>query len=103
MRLGAAPSWDAVIHCSSLVIGGQIRVVPDRGGDQGVQTPTETVPAVSAPVPQTSIPITAEDQGLRADLSALQREFQAEKELYAKRHADLLALLQVLQPKPSNP
>jgi len=78
-------------------------VVPDRGGDQGVQTPTEHVPAATAPVPQTSIPITAEDQGLRADLSALQREFQAAKELNAKRHADLLVLLQVLQPKPSNP
>ena len=78
-------------------------VVPDRGGDPGVQTPTENVPAATAPVPQSSIPITAEDQGLTADLSALQREFQAEKELNAKRHADLLVLLQVLQPKPSNP
>ena len=77
-------------------------VVPDRGGDQGVQTPAP-VPAVSALVPQSSIPITAEDQGLRADLSALQREFQAEKELNAKHHADLLALLQALQPTPSNP
>ena len=77
--------------------------MPDRGGDQGVQTPTEHVPTATAPVPKFSIPITVEDQGLRADLSALQREFQAEKELNAKRHADLLVLLQVLQPKPSNP
>ena len=71
--------------------------------NQGVQTPTENVPAATAPVPQSSLPITAEDQGLTADLSALQREFQAEKELNAKRHADFLVLLQVLQPKPSNP
>ena len=76
--------------------------VPDRGGDQGVQTPAPD-PAATAPVPQSSTPITTEDQGLKADLSALQREFRAEKELNAKRHADLLALLQALQPKPSNP
>jgi len=77
--------------------------VPERGGDQGVQTPSAPVPAATAPVPPSSTPITAEDQGLRTDLSALQREFQAEKEMNAQRHADLLALLQALQPKPSNP
>ena len=76
---------------------------PVRGGDQGVQTPSAPVPAVSAPVPQPSPPITATDQGLRDDLSALQWELQEEKELNAKRHADLLALLQALQPKPSDP
>jgi len=77
--------------------------VPDRGGDQGVQTPSVPVPAATAPVPQSSSPTTASDQGFRADLSALQREFQEEKELNAKRHADLLGLLQALQPKRSNP
>ena len=76
---------------------------PARGGDQGVQTPSAPVPAATAPVLQSSPPITASDQGLRADLSALQQEFQAEKELNAKRHVDLLVLLQALQPKPSNP
>ena len=76
---------------------------PVRGGDQGVQTPSAPVPAVSAPISQPSSPITASDQGLRDDLSALQREFQEEKELNAQRHADLLALLQALQPKPSAP
>ena len=77
--------------------------VPDRDGDQGVQTPSVSVPAATAHVPQSSPPTTTADQGLRTDLSALQREFQEEKELNAKRHADLLALLQALQPKPSNP
>jgi len=33
----------------------------------------------------------------------LQRELKEEKELNAKRHADLLALLQALQPQPPNP
>jgi len=84
--------------------GAQTPSVPvaDRGGEQGVQTPSAPVPAATTPVPQCSTPTTASDQGLRADLSALQREFQEEKEMSAKRHADLLALLQALQPKPSN-
>ena len=38
-------------------------------------------------------------QWLQADLTALQREFKEEKELNAKRHVDLLALLIALQPK----
>jgi len=37
-------------------------------------------------------------QRLQADLTVLQREFKEEKELNAKRHADLLALLTALQP-----
>ena len=79
---------------------------PDRGGDQGVQTPSVPAPA-TAPVPrpsqpQSATPTTTSDQGLRDDLSASQRELKEEKELNAKRLADLLALLQALQPKPSN-
>jgi len=74
---------------------------PDRGGDQGVQT--LSVP-VSRPSPsQPAAPSTASDQGLRADLSALQHELKEEKELNAKRHVDLLALLTALQPKPRAP
>jgi len=74
---------------------------PDRRKDQGVPTPS--VPASSASPSQQAVPSPVPDQGLRADLSALQRELKEEKELNAKRHADLLALLQALQPKPSNP
>ena len=69
--------------------------VPDRGGDQGVQTPTTPVRRRNHVVPSGAF-----DHGLRDDLSALQRELKEEKELNAKCHADLLALLQALQPKP---
>jgi len=80
---------------------------PDRGGDQGAQTPSVPAPA-TAPIPrssqpQSTPPTTASDQGLRDDLLALQRKLTEEKELKAKRHADLLALLQALQPKPPAP
>lgn len=71
---------------------------PARRGDQGVQTPS--VPDSRASPSQPVVPSTASDQGLRNDLSTLQRAFQEEKELNAKRHADLLALLTALQPKP---
>ena len=75
---------------------------PDRGGDQGVQTPYVPVPSPSQPQP--AAPTTASNQqGLRDDLSTLQRELKEEKELNAKRHADLLALLTALQPKPPAP
>jgi len=80
---------------------------PDRDGDEGVRTPSKpTLPPAPVPRPSPQLstpPATASDQGLRADLSALQRELQKEKELSAKRHADLLALLQGLQPKPPAP
>jgi len=80
---------------------------PDRGGDQGVQTPSVPTPA-TAPVPrpsqpQSTPPTTASDPGLRDDLSVLQKELKEEKELNAKWHVDLLALLQALQPKPPAP
>ena len=80
---------------------------PVRSGDQGVQTPSVPAPAptpvLRPSLPQSATPTTASDQGLRADLSALQQELKEEKELNAKRHADLLALLQALQPKPPAP
>jgi len=59
---------------------------------------TALVPRPSQP--QSTPPTTGSDQGLRDDLSALQRELKEEKEMNAKRHADLLALLQALQPTP---
>ena len=64
------------------------------------------MPTPSVPVPQASSsqpPAPASDQELRDDLLTLQRALKEEKELNAKRHADLLALLQALQPKPSAP
>jgi len=74
---------------------------PVRRTDQGVPSPS--VPVSRASPSQPAVPSTASDQDLRADLSALQRELREEKELNAKRHADLLDLLTALQPKPPAP
>ena len=65
--------------------------------------PTPSVPISRASPSQPDAPSPASDQELRADLLTFQRELKDEKELNAKRHADLLALLQALQPKPSAP
>jgi len=70
---------------------------PNRSEDQGVQTPSVPVPRPTHRQPASS------PQRLQADLTAFQREFHEEKELNAKRHADLLALLTALQPKPPAP
>jgi len=74
---------------------------PVRRSDQGVSTPSVPVSRVSHSQPAAPSPSAVPE--LRADLSTLQREFKEEKELNAKRHADLLALLQALQSKPSDP
>ena len=74
---------------------------PVRRRDQGVPSPS--MPISRASPSQLAAPSTASDQGLRADLSALQRELKEQKEMNAKRHADLLALLAALQPKPPAP
>ena len=75
---------------------------PDQSKDQGVQTPSVLVPHSSQRQPAASMAVSS-PQRLQADLTALQREFKEEKELNAKRHADLLALLTALQPKPPTP
>jgi len=75
---------------------------PDRSEDQGVQTPSVPVPRPTHRQPAASTAVCSL-QRLQADLTALQREFNEEKELNAKRHADLIALLTVLQPKPAAP
>ena len=71
---------------------------PVRRRDQDVPTPSEPGPGASS-----SQPSAQSDQELRTDLLTLQRELKEEQELNAQRHADLLALLQALQPKPSTP
>ena len=74
---------------------------PDRSEDEGVQTPS--VPVSRPTHHQPAIPLPASDQQrLQVDFTALQRAFQEEKEQNAKRHADLLALLTALQPKPQH-
>ena len=60
-----------------------------------VPRPTQRQPAAPMPV--------SDQQQLQADLTALQRAFQEEKEQNAKRHADLLALLTAPKLKPLAP
>jgi len=74
----------------------------DRGDKQGVQTP---IPPVPHPTPSQSAPSASPStqQLLQDEITALKGALQAKKELNAKRHADLLALLTALQPKPPAP
>jgi len=82
-------------------LGAQTPSVPAlaRSKDQGVQTPSVPVSRSTHRQPAASTTVSSPQQ-LQADLTALQRKFKEEKELNAKRHADLLALLTALQPKP---
>jgi len=74
----------------------------DCSGDQGVQTPPVPVPRPTQCQPAASTTVSS-PQRLQDEITALQSSLQEEKELNAKRHADLLALLIVLQPKPPAP
>jgi len=68
----------------------------DRSDDQGVQTPSVPIPrpTPSQPAAPTS---PSSHQLLQDEIIALKGAFQEEKELNAKRHAGLLALLTALQ------
>ena len=72
---------------------------PDRSADQGVQTPPVPVPCPTQRQPAASTTVSS-PQWLQDEITVLQRALQEEKELNAKRHADLLALLTALQLKP---
>jgi len=74
----------------------------DRSEDQGVQTPGVPVPRPTPSQPATSTSHSTQ-QLLQDEITALKGALQEEKELNTKRHADLLALLTALQPKPSAP
>ena len=67
-----------------------------------MQTPLAPVPHPSTNHPVASAP-PQEQQHLQDEITALQGAFQEEKELNAKRHEDLLALLTALQAKLSPP
>ena len=75
---------------------------PDCSEDQGIQTPPVPVPRPTQRQPAASTTVSS-PQRLQDELTALQSAFQKEKELNAKRHAELLALLTALQPKPPAP
>jgi len=74
----------------------------DRSEDQVVQTPSVPAPR---PTPSQSAASTSPStqQLLQDEITALKGALQKEKELNAKRHTDLLALLTALQPKPPAP
>jgi len=74
----------------------------DRSEDQGVQTPPVPVPCPTQRQPAASTNVSS-PQRLQDEITVLQSALQEEKELNAKRHADLLALLAALQPKPPAP
>ena len=74
----------------------------DRSEDQGVQTPSVPVPRSTTSQPAASVSALTQ-QLLWDEITALKGALQEEKELNAKRHADLLALLTALQPKPPTP
>jgi len=74
----------------------------DRSEDQGGQTLSVPVPPPTPSQPAASMS-TSSQQELQAEITALKGALQAEQELNAKRHADVLALLTALQPKPPAP
>jgi len=74
----------------------------DHSEDQGVQTPSVPVPRPTSSQPAAS-PSPLTQQLLQDEITTLKGALQEEKELNAKRHADLLALLTALQPKPPAP
>ena len=74
----------------------------DPSDEQGVQTATLPVPRPSPSQPAVSA-TPQEQQHLQDEITALKGAFQEEKELNAKRHEDLLALLIALQAKLSPP
>jgi len=67
----------------------------DPSDEQGVQTPTPPIPHPSPSQPAASAP-PQEQQHLQDEITTLKGAFQEEKELNAKRHEDLLALLTAL-------
>ena len=73
-----------------------------RSEEQGVQTPTVPVPHPTTSQPAASMSASTQ-QLLQDEITVLKGALQEEKELNAKRHADLLALLTALQPKPPAP
>jgi len=74
----------------------------DPSAKQGGQTPTSPIPHPSSSQPTASAP-PQEQQHLQDEITALKGTSQEEKELNAKRHEDLLALLTALQAKLSPP
>ena len=89
---------------SSTIIGCGFDLIRagDPSDEQGMQTPTPPVPhPTSSQLPDPAPP--QEQQHLQDEITTLNGAFQEEKELNAKHHEDLLALLTALQAKLSSP
>ena len=105
MRSAAAQLWAVALPSSRRVIVGPISVCKHLVylfwvvvKIKVVQTPPVPVPRPTQSQPATSTTVSS-PQWLQDEITVLQRALQDEKELNAKRHADLLALLTALQPK----
>jgi len=71
----------------------------DRSEDQDVQTPSVLVPRPTPSQPAASASPSTQQQ-LQDEIIALQSALQEEKDLNAKHHTDLLALLTPFNPSP---
>jgi len=74
----------------------------DPDGELGLQTPTPPVPSSSSSQPSVEV-LQQEQQRLQVELTAMKDVLAGEKELSAKRHEDLLAILAALTAKLSPP
>jgi len=74
----------------------------DPSPEQGGQTPTPPVPRRSSSQPP-DLALQQEQQRLQDEITAMKGALQEEKELNAKRHEDLLAILTTLTAKLSPP
>ena len=74
----------------------------DPASEQGMQTLTPPVPSGSSSGPSVEV-LQQKQLRLQAELTAVKRILPEEKELSAKRHEDLLAILAALNAKLSPP
>ena len=111
-KLGANTNETRAANCHSSTPTTSPAVLQDivRHGKQRVSVPEASheeyglLQAVAAKRSLLSSSVSALTQQLLWDeITALKGALQEEKELNAKRHADLLALLTALQPKPPTP
>ena len=89
---------------SSTLIGCGFDLVQecDPNSKQGVQTPTSSVPYSSSSQPLVAV-FQQVQQRLQDEITTVKGVLQEEKELNAKRHEDLLAILAALTAKLSPP
>ena len=89
---------------SSTLMGCGFDLVQDEdpGSEQGMQTPTPLVPSGSSSGPSVKV-LQQEQLRMQAELTTVNSVLAKEKELSAKRHEDLLAILASLTANLSPP